>query len=139
MTPPSSPEVPPVRPDDVDTGFWLWVIALPLMVAGFLTDVVSSPSGVAVIIAVASMFAVVLLAVVGTFLFLMRAGYRWARTVLTAGGLTAIMYVAINLFTLHDSTVGALIFAGTGIVGAVLIGGGMYLLHRPDAHAYFTR
>jgi hypothetical protein len=27
----------------------------------------------------------------------------------------------------------------TGIVGSVLIAGGMFLLHRSDAHAYFTR
>ena len=32
------------RPADVDTGFWLWVVALPLMVAGYLVDLVSAPS-----------------------------------------------------------------------------------------------
>ena len=29
------------RPADVDTGFWLWLIAVPLMVAGYLVDLVS--------------------------------------------------------------------------------------------------
>ena len=28
----------PARPADVDTGFWLWLIALPLMVIGYLAD-----------------------------------------------------------------------------------------------------
>jgi len=27
----------------------------------------------------------------------------------------------------------------TGIVGSVLIGGGIYLLHRPDSQGFFTR
>jgi hypothetical protein len=31
------------------------------------------------------------------------------------------------------------IYAVASIVGAVLIVGGVYLLHRKDAHAYFTR
>jgi hypothetical protein len=142
VTPPTPrpvPPAPPARPVDVDTGFWLWVVALPLLVTGYLTDVVTSPSGVPVVIAFAAFVAVVLVAVVVTFLMLMRAGYRWARTGLTAGGLTAIIYVAINLFTMRTSTAGALVYAGTGIVGAVLVGGGMFLVHRPDAQAYFTR
>ena len=37
-------------------------------------------------------------------------------------------------------TVGsAVTFAITGIFGSVLIAGGVYLLHRKDAHAFFTR
>ena len=41
VTDPSAPPVrppgsSPARPPDVDTGFWLWVAALPLMMAGYL-------------------------------------------------------------------------------------------------------
>jgi len=32
-----------------------------------------------------------------------------------------------------------LVYAVTGIVGSVLIAGGVYLLHRKDAHAFFTK
>jgi hypothetical protein len=124
---------------DVDTGFWLWVTALPLLVTGYVADVITSPSGIPLVIVFAGFFALVLVAVVVTFLLLMRSGYRWARTVLTAGGLTSIMYVVINLFAMHKSTVGALVYAASGIVGAVLIAGGIFLLHRPDAQAYFNR
>jgi hypothetical protein len=126
---------------DVDTGFWLWVAALPLMVIGYVVDVVTSParSGSALIYAAAGLFAAVLCAIVVTFLVLMRAGYRWARTVLTGGGLAAIVYVASRLFTVDWPPVAAVVCAVTGIVGSVLIGGGMVLLHRKDAHEYFTR
>ena len=33
----------------------------------------------------------------------------------------------------------AVIYAVTAIVGSVLIAGGVFLLHRKDAHAFFTR
>ena len=36
-------------------------------------------------------------------------------------------------------TVAALIYAGTGIIGAVLLAGGIVLVHRKDGHGYFTR
>ena len=41
MTPPVEP---PARPEDVDTGFWLWVAALPLMVIGYIVDLVGTAS-----------------------------------------------------------------------------------------------
>ena len=129
----------PSRPEDVDTAFWLWVAALPLLVIGFLTDVATAPTGVPIVIAAAVFVVIIVVAVVVTFLVLMRAGYRWARTVLTAGGLGSIMYVAVNLFVTERSEAGALIYAVTGIFGAVLTAGGIYLLHRRDSHAYFTR
>ncbi|CAJ1585603.1 hypothetical protein [[Mycobacterium] wendilense] len=129
----------PTRPEDVDTAFWLWVVALPLLVTGFLTDVVTAPTGVPVVIAFAVYLVIIVVAVVITFLVLMRAGYRWARTVLTAGGLSSIMYVAVNLFVTERSEIAALVYAVTGIFGAVLTAGGIYLLHRRDSHAYFTR
>ena len=66
-------------------------------------------------------------------------GYRWARTLLTGGGLASIVYIATSLFTAQRGTVAAVIYAITGIVGSVLIAGGVYLLHRKDAHGYFTR
>lgn len=30
-----------------------------------------------------------------------------------------------------------MIYAVTGIIGAVLIGGGIFLLHRPDSNRFF--
>ena len=134
-----APSPAPERPDDVVTGFWLWVAALPLLVACYLTDVITSPVGVPFFIAFAVFIAIVLVAVVLTFLILMRSGYRWARTVLTAGAITSIAFVAVNLFSVDRPLVGAVVYAVTGIVGAVLIAGGIYLLHRVDSHAYFTR
>ena len=89
--------------------------------------------------AVTGLFLVLVCAVVVTFLLLMRQGYRWARTLLTGGGLASIVYIATSLFTGHRGTAAAVVYAITGIVGSVLIAGGVYLLHRKDAHAYFTR
>ena len=38
-------EAEPVdRPDDVDTGFWLWLAALPLMVIGYVVDLADVPA-----------------------------------------------------------------------------------------------
>jgi hypothetical protein len=65
--------------------------------------------------------------------------YRWARTVLTGGAVATVVYVTTSLFTVQRSAVAAVIYAVTAIVGAVLIAGGVYLLHRKDANAYFTR
>ena len=135
---PTKPE-PPTRPVDVDTGFWLWVAAVPLMGIGYVVDLMASRGGSLLIYAVSGLFAAVLCAIVVTFLVLMRAGYRWARTVLTGGGLATIVYVATRLFTVHWPPVAALVCAVTGIVGSVLIAGGVVLLHRKDAHGYFTR
>jgi hypothetical protein len=138
--PPARPE-PQTRPVDVDTGFWLWVVAVPLMVIGYIADMVGSFAGrgSAVLYAASGLFTTVICAIVVTFLILMRAGYRWARTVLTGGGIATVVYVVSRLFTVTWPPVFALICGVAGIVGSVLIGGGMYLLHRSDAHAYFTR
>ena len=38
VTEPEPTTTEPGRPVDVDTGFWLWVAALPLMVAGYVVD-----------------------------------------------------------------------------------------------------
>ena len=138
--PPASPE-PPSRPVDVDTGFWLWLVALPLMVVGYGADVIgSSTSRTATPLLVASgLFTAVLCAIVVTFLILMRAGYRWARTTLTGGAIATVVYVVIRLFTATWPPMYALACGAAGIVGSVLIAGGMFLLHRSDAHNYFTR
>jgi hypothetical protein len=138
---PHSPESleTPTRPEDIDTGFWLWVVALPLMVAGYICDAVTAPISSPFMVGVAVLIAVVLGTVVLTFLVLMRAGYRWARTVLTGGALTSILYTASSLFTVQRPTVAALVYAGTGIVGAVLLAGGIVMVHRKDGHGYFTR
>ncbi|HEY5843196.1 MAG TPA: hypothetical protein VIU87_17360 [Mycobacterium sp.] len=129
----------PTRPEDIDTGFWLWVVALPLMIAGYICDAVTAPMSSPLMVAIAVIFAVVLVTVVVTFLLLMRAGYRWARTVLTGGALASILYTASSLFTVQRPTAAALIYAGTGIIGAVLLAGGIVLVHRKDGHGFFTR
>jgi hypothetical protein len=128
------------RPTDVDTGFWLWLTAVPLMVTGYVVDALSAqPRPPAVVIAFSCLFVVVLAAVVVTFLFLMRQGYRWARTLLTGGGVASVVYAGTSLFSVDRPTVLALVYAVSAIVGSVLIAGGVVLLHRKDAHAYFVR
>jgi hypothetical protein len=131
----------PARPEDVDTGFGLWVAALFTLMIGQAADIALAPPGPAgyVVYAFVALVLVLVCAVVVTFLLLMRQGYRWARTVLTGGGVASIGYVASSLFTVERDTVPAVTYAVTGIFGAVLIAGGVYLLHRKDANAYFTR
>ncbi len=132
---------PPTRPKDVDTGFGLWLAALPLLLIGQVVDTVLAPNlpSLLLVYAVIGLVLVLVSAVVVTFLLLMRQGYRWARTLLTGGGLAAIVYVAMHLFTGERDAAAAVVYAITGIFGCVLIAGGAYLLHRKDAHAYFTR
>jgi hypothetical protein len=141
LGPPNQP-APHTRPVDVDTGFWLWVAALPLMVIGYVADVVGSTLGhgsAALLYVAAGIFTAVVCAITVTFLLLMRAGYRWARTLLTGGGIATIVYVGSRLFTVNWPPLVAVICGVTGIVGSVLIAGGMFLLHRNDAQGYFTR
>jgi hypothetical protein len=128
------------RPADVDTGFWLWLVAVPLMVVGYLVDVVTTPEPhPPVVIVFSCLFVFVIAAVVVTFLFLMRSGYRWARTLLTGGGVASVVYAGTSLFSFDRPTTPALVYAVSAIVGSVLIGGGVFLLHRKDAHAFFVR
>lgn len=137
MTPPHTG-----RPDDVDTGFWLWVAALPLMAVGYLIDNFGSEVGGDSVFlrGMSVLLLVVVCAIVVTFLLLMRQGYRWSRTVLGAGGFGSIAYTVTNLFTVErDSAVAAVGYAATAIVGSVLIAGGLFLLHRKDADAFFAR
>ncbi|MGV0793895.1 hypothetical protein [Mycolicibacterium sp. XJ1819] len=147
-----SPEQPPQgagpdqkepegRPPDVDTGFWLWVIALPLLVAGYIADLVGGVGGALAgpLLAMSVLFVLILAAVVLTFSILMRHGYRWARTVLTGGAVASVVFVARSLFTVDRPPVVAVIYAVTTIIGSVLIAGGMFLLHRKDTQAFFTR
>ncbi len=140
MTHQPPPEAP-ARPDDVDTGFWLWLIALPLMVTGYLADAyfAGSKHASVLVIGVTVLFALMMAALVLTFLFLMRSGYRWTRTVLTGGGLATVIYTGASLFSTERETVQAVIFAVTGIIGSVLIVGGAVLLHRQDAHGFFAK
>lgn len=132
---------PPSRPIDVDTGFGLWLAALPLLMAGQAADIVLAPGRPHgfLVYAVWAVFLVTVCAVVLTFLLLMRQGYRWARTLLSGGGAASIVYVVTGLLGVQRSTGAALIYAMTGIIGSVLIAGGVFLLHRKDAHAFFTR
>jgi hypothetical protein len=78
-------------------------------------------------------------AVVLTFLILLRSGYRWTRTLLTGTGLGTVFYTLASLFGVARPPLPAVVFAVTGIVGSVLIGGGVYLMHRTDSHQFFTR
>jgi hypothetical protein len=133
------PEPKPTRPADVDTGFWLWVIAVPLLTINYVVDVVSAENRVPLAIGLSLLFVVVIDSLVVTFLILMRSGYRWTRTLLTAGGLASIVSVGFGLFATGRPAVPAVIFAVSGIVGAVLIAGGIVALHRKDSHAFFTR
>jgi len=132
---------PKARPVDVDTGFWLWVSSLPLLVAGQIVDLVVTANQrlPTAVLAISVLFVVILAAVVLTFQLLMRHGYRWARTLLTGGGVATVVYVASNLFTVERPTAAAVIYAVSGILGSVLIAGGVFLLHRKDAHEFFTR
>jgi hypothetical protein len=138
---PSSKVDPVGRPEDVDTGFWLWLLALPLMVIGYVVDlVVVHVDGPAVVVyGTSAVLLVVVSSVVLTFLLLMRKGYRWTRTVLSGGGAATIAYSVTNLFEVQRPGVAALVYAATAIVGSVCIAGGVYLLHRKDAYAFFTR
>ena len=131
----------PTRPVDVDTGFWLWVAALPLMVVGYVVDLVVSGAKhpPTIVYAISAVFVVVMSAVVVTFLILMRHGYRWARTLLTGGGMASVVYAGTSLFTIDRPTAAAVTYAVTAIVGSVPIVGGVFLLHRKDAHTFFTR
>jgi len=135
------PDGTPSRPDDVDTGFWLWVVALPLLVVGQLVDVfTSAPEGQSrAVMGAAAFITLAVGVVVLTFLLLLRSGYRWTRTLLTAGGVGTIVYTAMSLFGVPRETLPAVVFAVTGIIGSVLIGGGIVALHRPDAHGFFVR
>lgn len=133
---------PTGRPDDVDTGFWLWAVALVLMVVGYLIDLLTgSGTGVqrSVTVVFSVMFLVVLSAIVVAFLMLMRQGYRWARTLLTSGGIVTVLHAISSLLTGERQAAAAMGYAVTAIVGSVLIAGGLYLLHRKDADGFFLR
>ncbi len=111
------------------------------MITGYLVDAfTASPKHTPILVlGITVMFSVMLGALVLTFLLLMRSGYRWTRTLLTGGGIASIIYTMASLFTVARQPVAAVVFAVTGIVGSVLIGGGIYLLHRQDGHGFFTR
>ena len=139
VTPPTGA---PPRPADVDTGFWLWLAALPLLIIGQVVDiyVTANSTGAAMpVLVLSTAFTLAVGAVVLTFLLLLRLGYRWTRTLLTGGGIATILYTLASLVTVARPTLSAVVFAVTGIIGSVLVGGGIYLLHRTDSHGFFTR
>ncbi len=139
VRPPVPPPAAPARPVDVDTGFWLWLAAVPLLVIGQFADgfVVSRATNAPNVLVTTVLLAVIIGAVVVTFIVLMRSGYRWARTLLTAGGVATILYTAASLFGTPRPALPAVIYAVTGIIGVVFIGGGIFLLHRPDSNRFF--
>lgn len=136
-----APTPAPPRPVDVDTGFWLWVTALPLLLIGQFADAMTVPTPVdrSMVVIVATFLTLTIGGVLLGLMFLVRAGYRWARTMLTVGGVTTIVYTAMSLLGVPRQPVAAVIYAATGIIGCVLIGGGIYLLHRPDSQRFFVR
>ncbi|CAM5733778.1 hypothetical protein MAUB1S_03520 [Mycolicibacterium aubagnense] len=139
---PDGPDPEPHEmPQDVVTGFWLWTAALPLSVIGYVINLLTTPeravSGYGYAVSGLMLFIIVVL--VATFLVLLRQGYRWARSILTGGAAATILYLTTNLFADYHGAAAALGYAVCGIGGAVLIGGGVYLLHRPDSNAYFVR
>lgn len=153
MTGPSAAGAPP-RPADVDTGFWLWLVALPLLLIGQVVDIFTAGTGTtngtgagagtalgsSTYVAIGTTAITLAVgAVVATFLWLMRSGYRWTRTLLTGSGLATIFYTLASLLGAVRQPMAAVVFAVTGIVGSVLIAGGVYLLHRPDSTRFFTR
>jgi hypothetical protein len=128
-------------PEEVATGFWMWVIALPLMLTGYVVGTLTTPGPTPTWLVYAStaLFVVIVGPIVLTFIILTRHGYRWARSVLTGGGAASVVYVLSHLFQLEGPPVVAFVYAATTIVGTVLIIGGAVLLHRKDAHAYLVR
>jgi hypothetical protein len=132
---------PHEMPQDVVTGFWLWMAALPVSVIGYVINLLTTPersvSGYAY--AVSGLMLFIIAVLVATFLVLLRQGYRWARSILTGGSAATILYLTTNLFADYHGAAAALGYAVCGIGGTVLIGGGVYLLHRPDSNAYFVR
>lgn len=143
MTGPDVGSQPPAatRPTDVDTGFWLWLAALPLMTTGYVVSLLAAPkiADLPVTYPIVGLTALVLVVVVATFLMLMRSGYRWARTLLTGGGIGSVVYAVNGLSHADARPAVAVTLAVTGIVGSVLIAAGTFLLHRADAQEYFTR
>jgi len=131
----------PTRPHDVVTGCWLWAAAVPPAVTGYLvnnlTAPVRTPSGY--VTAVAVLMVVVVTAIVVAFLPLLWQGYRWARSLLTGGAVASVMYLSTNLFVADRGSAAAIGYAVCAIVGSVLLGGGVYLLHRADSHPFFAR
>ncbi len=132
---PTGPQ-PPTRPVDVDTGFWLWLVAVPLMVIGYVADMVGSSNGrVSAPLYVAS-----------------RAFHRGVvrdrrdlpdpdagRLPLGPNRVDRRRHrhrrlprdPAVHRELAADVRRGCGI---AGITGSVLIAGGMFLLHRRDAH-----
>ena len=132
----------PPRPADVDTGFWLWLAALPLLIIGQVVDIyfTATTTGASMpVLVLSTVFTLAVGAVIATFLLLLRSGYRWTRTLLTGSGIATILYTLASLVTVVRPTLSAVVFAVTGIIGSVLIGGGIYLLHRTDSRGFFTR
>jgi len=129
----------PARPPDVDTGFWLWVVSLPLMVTGYVIDMVTAePRSSLFVLAINGVFLVILASVVVAFLILMRYGYRWARTCLTGSAIAAVAFTVSSLLTVERPVGFAVGYAVSAIFGSVLIVGGVFLLHRRDANDFFT-
>jgi hypothetical protein len=116
--------------------------ALPLLIIGQIADIFVSTTttGSSTPVKVLSTaFTLSVAAVALTFLLLLRSGYRWTRTLLTGGGIATIIYTLASLISVARPPLAAVVFAATGIIGSVLIGGGIYLLHRTDSHGFFTR
>lgn len=134
------------RPVDIDTGCWLWLAALPLMIISYVAatvgqwhlDATVRASGPLWHVYASDAFiCVVAGSLVVTAIFLMRSGYRLARTFLTGGAIGSVVFTVMQLFSLDGPS--AIVQALSGIPASVLIAGGLYLLHRDEASKYLTR
>lgn len=83
---------------DVDTGFWLWLDRAAAVDDQQTRGLRRGGAGDRKMVVVATTFLTVGLGVIVlTFLLLMRSGYKWTRTLLTAGGVATIVYTAVTL------------------------------------------
>jgi hypothetical protein len=153
MPPPGSV----ARPPTVNAGFGMWLGGLMLVwvIPWFILLFTDPPRGSQNPAADAAWpsetvvaTALVALIIVGscvpvlTLLVVMLRGHRWARNLLTAGGIVMVVCV-MALWggtpspTQHGSLATNAIFLASGTPGSLLILGGIYVLHRKDAEVFF--
>ena len=156
-------------PEDVRTACYLWWVALGLGVVRLIASLVTAYSGrhmlardlyervraqdpqftlaqaeltAIVMFVVAAMFWFVAAALAVLVVFQLGRGKAWARMLLTVGAAVLVVGALGALFGQGSGGHGAaavLVADGATIVQAVLVGGAVFLVHRPEADAYFRR
>lgn len=88
-----------------------------------------------------ALFGLALATVVVFVVFQMRSGHLWARMVLTMIAVFLVVSAVPVLFGLgpENGGVAAALAGGAGIVGAVVAGGAVWLMHRRESNEYFVR